>query len=464
MLIYKKYCNFRMKKLDLNENFISRIWENPLYYDGLKTTDKKKIEVIDYGVRNKDSGADFKNATVKIGESILKGDIEIHRSVKDWEKHSHHTDESYKNVVLNVALWEDGIHALPDVPTVILSEHLTRSIHKIWREIINNPSPQFKLPCYPDNKMIEEADKFAFIERLGNQRLLYRVDRIREKLESRSGDSNKWEKLLFAFTCEALGFSKNKSQFLSLAQRVDFEKASTFKDEDEFEAYLFGLGGFLESGEIADVYYERLKSIWHYMNSDGKPDMMKRHQWIFFRLRPQNFPTRRIAFASIFLRKIIREKLFSELVKISLSGNNLKKSFKKLLGSIEMSPYWMNRYTFSKPSAVEINSNLGTERIKDIIINVLLPLLYLYFSSENNMPLAEKMLDEYAQTDRASMNEVTRAMQQQLSIQIKSTLQSQGAIHLHNMYCIKGRCNECEMGSYIFVKEKNNDYLKIILY
>lgn len=452
-----------MKKLDLNENFISRIWENPLYYDALKTTDNRKIEVIDYGVRNKDSGADFKNATVKIGDSVFKGDIEIHRTVRDWLQHNHHTNESYKQVVLNVAMWDDESKVSIDVPTVILSEHLTRSIHKIWREIINNPSPQFKLPCYPDNQMIDSADKYSFLERLGSQRLFYRVDRIREHLDAIQNDRYKWEKILFAFTCEALGFSKNKSQFLSLADKVDFEKVSLFEDDEEYEAYLFGLGGFLNDENIIDEYYLRLKNIWDKMKPDCA-EPMKLHEWVFFCLRPQNFPTRRIAFASVFLKKIFREKLFGELIKISLSGNNLKKSFQKLFGSIEMSPYWINHFNFSKQSPSESSLNLGTERIKDIIINVIYPMLYLYFSSENNLPVAEAMMDEYSRTDKASMNEVTRAMQQQLNIKVSSTLQCQGTIHLHNMYCIKGRCNECEMGSYIFVREKKQDYLKIILY
>ena len=48
-----------MKKLNLNENFISRIWEESSYYKDLKTTDGLGVEVLDYGVRNPGTKADY---------------------------------------------------------------------------------------------------------------------------------------------------------------------------------------------------------------------------------------------------------------------------------------------------------------------------------------------------------------------------------------------------------------------
>lgn len=44
-----------MSKLNLNESFISRIWEKPQNYTGLKTTEGHLVEVTDYGRRNYDS-------------------------------------------------------------------------------------------------------------------------------------------------------------------------------------------------------------------------------------------------------------------------------------------------------------------------------------------------------------------------------------------------------------------------
>jgi len=453
-----------MKKLDLNENFISRIWENPIYYDNLKTIENEKIEVIDYGKRNKDSGADFKDATVKVGNTILNGDIEIHRAIKDWQLHHHHTDKNYDSVILNVTMWEDGLDNYKmKVPTLILSNFLTQSIHKIWREIIDNPSPQFKLPCYPDNQMIDKANKYSFIEKLGNQRLFFHIDRLKARLSSLSENSFIWDKLIFEYICEALGFAKNKSQFLSLADKVDFDYAINLSGEDQFEAYLFGLAGFLEDETITDGHYILLRSLWKNISAQINVSPMKLHNWVFFRLRPQNFPTRRIAFASVLLNKLLKENFLSKIIDVSNKGKEMEKSFIALFNSFETSDFWKSHFTFAKVSSAG-NNNLGKERINDIIINVIFPFLFLYFSFQKNTLMTDKILDEYSALKRSSLNEVTRAMQQQLDIQLKSAIQSQGTIHLHNFYCMKGKCNNCDMGSYLFVKDKKQDYLKIILY
>jgi len=48
-----------MKKLNLNENFISRIWEESSYYEYLKTTEGQEIEILDFGERNYNFGVDY---------------------------------------------------------------------------------------------------------------------------------------------------------------------------------------------------------------------------------------------------------------------------------------------------------------------------------------------------------------------------------------------------------------------
>ena len=94
-----------MKKPRLNENFISRIWEEQKYYSGLLTTDNETVEIIDYGTKNPDAGPDYKDAKVKIGEIIYSGSIEIHSTLKDWDLHNHKGDNKYNDVVLHVVFY-----------------------------------------------------------------------------------------------------------------------------------------------------------------------------------------------------------------------------------------------------------------------------------------------------------------------------------------------------------------------
>ena len=53
-------------------------------------TDWRKLEVIDVGTHNVESGPDFSNAKIKIDDLIWSGNIEIHVNASDWHKHKHH--------------------------------------------------------------------------------------------------------------------------------------------------------------------------------------------------------------------------------------------------------------------------------------------------------------------------------------------------------------------------------------
>ena len=205
-----------MKKLNLNENFVSRIWEESSYYEYLKTTEGHDVEVLNYGVRNFDSGADYRNAKVKINDMVYTGDIEIHRSLKDWSQHKHKRDGKYNKVILQVVFWDsDDKENLPSVkgprqiPTIVLSNFLVQSIHSIWKDIINKPSENFRLPCYPKNSELDNSIKKEFIKSTGLKRLKYKAQRIKQRLDTPINTSLRktiWEQALFEFILEALGF------------------------------------------------------------------------------------------------------------------------------------------------------------------------------------------------------------------------------------------------------------------
>ncbi|MCX6164019.1 MAG: DUF2851 family protein [Ignavibacteriae bacterium] len=468
-----------MKKLNLNENFISRIWRDKMHYKDLKTTDGKSVEVLDYGIINKDSGADYKNAKVSIDNNIFSGDIEIHRSFKDWEQHAHKSDGKYNKVILQVVFWDEDFPEdvnLPkvmksrEIPTIVLSSYLTKSIHEIWKEIINNPSSEFKLPCYPANEKVDIELKNDWITNVSLKRISYRAGRLKqrlEKLEETEFAENKkqiWEKLFFEYMLEALGFSKNKEQFLKFAGNIDLNKIkkSNFT-QIEIESFFFGTAGLLSNLKYRDEYIKQLKEKWEILKTKYKPVIMNKAEWNFFRLRPQNFPTIRMAYAASFCLELLSNNFFKKVILCFEKSINAGKDLANLFLDILLSGYWKNHYIFGK----KINGNIksiGQERVKEIITNVVLPLLYFYAEQFEKSNLKEKVTKYYFSAKDRSENEVTKVMQQQLNIKSKTISDSQGLIHLHNFYCVKGKCDECIIGKQIFNKDSVADVLKIILY
>ena len=69
----------------MNEDFLHFIWKFKLYdKQTMYTIDGESIEVMSAGLPNSNSGPDFLNARIKIGETEWAGNVEIHLKSSDW--------------------------------------------------------------------------------------------------------------------------------------------------------------------------------------------------------------------------------------------------------------------------------------------------------------------------------------------------------------------------------------------
>ncbi len=467
-----------MIKLNLNENFISRIWEEKSYYSDLKTTCGKNVVVLNTGRKNSDEGPDFKDANIYIDDKLYSGDVEIHKSLSDWNSHKHRKKDKYNLVILQVVMWdnESPDYEIPkakksrNIPTVILSRHLTKSIHTIWREIINNPSPDFKIPCHPGNSVIPSEDKLSVLENMGKKRLMYRMDRISSRLDNlifkgfNPKNSYTWEQILTEFVFEALGFSKNKTPFLKLAQNIDLKKIRHLNlSVLQIDALLYETAGMLDNLKYKDEYILILKKYRNELLNVLNFEKLDLSEWNFFRLRPQNFPSVRLSYASAFCYSLINNELLKKLILSFEQNPDPADEIRKIFLDIKPSDYWNSHYNLGK-TVKKGKFKIGTERIDDIIINVIFPFLLLYSKFFGRNPVTDKIYTAYSKMKGFTKNEITKVMEKQLDVKINKTVCSQGAIHLHNFFCVKGKCNDCNIGNKIFVKEEPLNYLKIILY
>lgn len=464
-----------MIKLGLNENFICRIWENKSFYSSLKTTNDEIIEVIDLGVRNRDSGPDYKDAIIKINGATFKGSIEIHQTFSDWYLHDHQGDDKYNDLILHVVFYGNENFRNEDIklrksrrlPAVILSEFLTASIHDIWKEIINNPSPEFRLPCYPQGYNAGSHIIKPWLDELSSQRLNQKSEKFRTHLNAGSDITKKalWEKVLFQFTSEALGYSKNKIPFLALSGNLDLTKLKEMSlSRTCIDSLMFGVSGFLHDMRFKDEYVSSLKSEWSRLQGSLKPSTLNKAEWNFFRLRPANFPTLRIAYASAFLYELNYCDLFKRIIRTFEESTNVMKGFDVLLSSLEVNSYWLNHYNFGKECR-PVKKIIGNERIRDIVINVFLPLIDLYAVYFDKKNLSNRIIYFHKkEKQRSGGNEVVRVMEKQLKVKVYTISDEQALIQLHNNYCMKGKCYDCAIGNAVFEISLVQEPMRIILY
>ena len=75
--------------------------------------------------------------------------------------------------------------------------------------------------------------------------------------------------------------------------------------------------------------------------------------------------------------------------------------------------YWNTHYDFGKSSKA-VNKLLGTQRISDIIINVIIPLVYLYSKIFKDQHIKENVLGLYRNLKINPENSILRVIEKQV--------------------------------------------------
>lgn len=484
------------------EKELYEVWLKKQFKKDLETIDGIEISVLDSGTHNSDtSGPDFQNARIRIGNLTFVGDIEIDCDYHDWKQHGHHLNNKYNKVVLHASLTnkynqpyvytKDG----RKVPSVKLEEFIDIDKANTIEQKIEkyNSTHQHTLRCVDESPAVDRKVKEKFVLHLGTERFKKKCmkfyDRLKElkyisemqlkepviNYELNEEFRNKkythedfkekdlWLQLLYENVFEALGYSKNKSIMLKLAQSAKIEFLSSLKNGKEFplklESALFGISGLLpdadklpenHSSEYTKSIFKNWKSIKD--NYDGQT--FDETDWNFFRLRPQNFPTVRIAGGVKFLESLLNENLISVMIKKIKEIRNLNVLINSLrsIFVIRSDGFWQDHFVFDKESSTKIKYFVGAGRADEIVINVVLPFFTVYFEVFGNQELSKKVFRLFNIYSQKSGNRIVREVSETLHLErsAKKTIYSQGMIELFRSYCSKGKCLECEIGKLIF--------------
>ena len=86
------------------EQLLHYVWKHKIFpLHELRTTDGRKVEVLNPGIHNRNAGPDFMGAKVKMDDVVWVGNVEIHTKTSDWFRHHHDMDAAYENIILHVA-------------------------------------------------------------------------------------------------------------------------------------------------------------------------------------------------------------------------------------------------------------------------------------------------------------------------------------------------------------------------
>src|SRR5437879_4535451 len=67
------------------------------------TTNGDKIDIVQFGIWNREAGPDFSDAAIRLnGSEPIRGNIEFDLTDRNWEAHGHATNPAFENIVLHV--------------------------------------------------------------------------------------------------------------------------------------------------------------------------------------------------------------------------------------------------------------------------------------------------------------------------------------------------------------------------
>ena len=488
--------------MSVSEKIIYEIWKERKFSKELILDDSQNIEIIDAGVHNKDSaGPDFLNARIKFGNITYLGDIEIDTWHSDWKTHGHYFDKRYNKVILHIVTSKEKLQPFVfckdgrKIHSVCILDFVDENFQSLLIEAVKSEKQNrnFEMPCRGRNELVQKKEKLEFLAELGIERLKRKSKRFLERLKemiylkemnirepvlkydfgedyfnkkyttSEFNDIHIWEQLIYEMIFEALGYSRNKEIMIKMAKAVNISFLNKFRSDEKFElifeSALFSVSGILPKKtkyheEATTEYLRQLIDVWNSVKEKYDGGIFTKEDWNFFKSRPQNFPTIRLSGGAHLISHLLTNEVFKSLTNYFNSDRTVKEANVILRNYIitEAKGYWTDHFNFDKRSTEKLNYFIGVSRADEIIVNVLFPVLILYFEIFERNDSARRVKHLYLNYTQYGSNMVVEKVESTLGLDKASrrSVNYQAMIELFRNYCVKERCLECKIGQKIF--------------
>jgi hypothetical protein len=331
-------------------------------------TDGRRVEIVQFGTWNHESGPDFVGSAVSLdGGEPLGGAVELDSDVRDWERHGHALNPNYENVILHLFTRSGG----PEFFTRTISHKIVPQVQLNLAVLLDAVPPEW-VCAHPGRCLAPLA---AFGERRTEEILTAAAQyRVRKKGAAlvRLAEVHGPSEALYQAFATALGYKANKVPFTILSQRLPLRLLRS--DATAAEALLFGTAGFLEQPDFdalageSRAYVRRLWETWWQHRATLSAAQVPRDLWRMGGQRPMNHPQRRLgALAAVVGAWSRLQKLVPEL-----ESHAIRAFFETL-----EHPFWQAHYTLGSRPAARRMRLLGRDRVDDIIANITLPLAIL---------------------------------------------------------------------------------------
>lgn len=409
------------------------IWGQRLYRSAEQiTTDGRRVEILNPGRLNTDSGPDFFNAQVRIDGVTWAGNIEIHLTSDDWFRHGHDKDVAYENVILHVVGRSTGRQVTTCkgsiVPEVVIS--YAPELEKRYEALEKGSAKSSVIRCADLLPRMPETVKTSWLDSLLVERMEMKSDIVLGYVERFNGDI---DQAFFAMLARAMGCKVNSEPMEMLVQATPLRILLKHNGVLQTEALLLGQAGLLEHAQTDD-YVIALRREYEFLKAKFSIEPISSGVWKYARLRPLNFPDIRL----VQLAAIVR----------ALPGNFascLSLPLDKLL-AVAPSAYWDKHYRLGVEANNELPKAIGVNSRRLIMINAVIPFAFAmgrrFDNAERKMAAVDALRN--IEIEKNSVIEKWASA----GLDAKDEAEAQAVLHLTKVYCERGGCLRCRFGHF----------------
>jgi len=460
------------------ERLLQAIWQHQrLRRDQLKTLDGQSVRLLHPGFANAESGPDFRDALVQIGDAAPRsGDVEVDIRVAGWRAHGHDRNPAFRNVVLHV-VWEgelrreprvesQGSHAVgggdpldprrstTSVPpaTLALREFLDAPLGELslWleREPVKSLPENLRGKCSAPLAALAPAQLTELLREAAHTRLQAKAAQFQARARHAG-----WEQVLWEGLFRALGYKHNVWPMQGLAETRS-RWARDAQSALNLQARLLGISGLLpaeltRAPADASRYLRRVWDCWWRERDEFEDCLLPRNLWRFHGLRPANHPQRRLALAAHWLFAGEMAMRLERWCTAPIPDQALLHSLLEIV-QVNRDDFWSWHWTFRSARLRKSQPLLGATRVTDLAVNVILPWLWTRAGEGRNEKLQREIERRYFAWPPAEDNAVLRLARQRLlggarrSV-LRSAFAQQGLMQIVRDFCNHSNavCEDC---------------------
>jgi hypothetical protein len=401
----------------MREDLLQFIWRY-LYFNQshLVTEAGEELQILSPGELNTDAGPDFRNARIRLNDTLQEGPVELHIKASDWDRHGHDGDPNYRGVILHVVWENDGGPA--DLPILVLQDRVSKLLLGQYEKWMKS---QLFVPCAAQLQQVGTAAWTRWKEDLLLQRLYRRTLIIRDWL---AANHQHWEETTWWLMARSLGLPVNGSAFEAIATSIPLRLMARYRWEPAIlKALLLGQAGLLELLPPDDDQLQRIQQEYRFLQTKHhlKPIPAP---ILFLRMRPAHAPARRLV----------------QLAELFSSGESWFAKVKDAGSSRELK------------SALKADG-LGTDMKRGLLVNAFVPVLFAYGLLRKEPACREKALSWLAAQKPEKNTRI--AHWQRLGVSVLTAADSQSLLELKKAYCDCRRCLDCAIGQSLLGDQPN---------